>query len=71
MKPLRGITWFETFTMIRETAPRYNPVNNFHILGKSVTNYSAYIPEMDGCVATGDNMPECQAIFYPSFIIAD
>jgi predicted RNase H-like HicB family nuclease len=28
------------------------------ILEKSDTNYSAYIPELDGCIATGDNIQE-------------
>jgi predicted RNase H-like HicB family nuclease len=28
------------------------------ILEKSNTNYSAYIPELDGCIATGDTIQE-------------
>ena len=28
------------------------------ILEKSDTNYSAYIPELDGCIATGDSIQE-------------
>ena len=28
------------------------------ILKKSDTNYSAYIPELDGCIATGDSIKE-------------
>jgi predicted RNase H-like HicB family nuclease len=28
------------------------------ILEKSDTNYSAYIPELDGCIATGDTIQE-------------
>jgi predicted RNase H-like HicB family nuclease len=28
------------------------------ILEKSETNYSAYIPELDGCIATGENIQE-------------
>jgi len=41
--------------MKRETENRQNIVV---ILEKSDNNYSAYIPELDGCIATGDNIQE-------------
>ena len=41
--------------MKRETENRQNIVV---ILEKSDNNYSAYIPELDGCIATVDNIQE-------------
>ena len=42
--------------MKRETTQ--NGKNIVVILEKSDTNYSAYIPELDGCIATGDTIQE-------------
>jgi predicted RNase H-like HicB family nuclease len=31
------------------------------VIEKSETNYSAYVPDLPGCIATGDSAPEVEA----------
>lgn len=30
------------------------------VIEKAANNYSAYVPDLPGCVATGDNLPEVE-----------
>ncbi len=40
-----------------------NPARHYAIVieGSDLTNYSAYAPELPGCVATGATVEECEA----------
>lgn len=41
-----------------EKSKKHTAKNIVVILEKSDTNYSAYLPELDGCIATGDTIQE-------------